>query len=80
VPHPGLTDFEWADPGYQVAFGSVTVADYHGSIRFGSPASASLHILLDLILEGGLEHLARPFSDELFQGRLSLNFCWLLQR
>jgi hypothetical protein len=59
VPHPRLTDFQRPDPRHQVAFGQVTVADHHGSIRFGSPTSTNLQLFLDFVLDGRLEHLAR---------------------
>jgi hypothetical protein len=80
VPNPGLTDFQRADPRQQVTFGQVTVTDHHGSTRCGSLASVSLQIFLHLVFDGRLEHLARPFSDELFQRSLGLNFSWLLKR
>jgi hypothetical protein len=31
-----------------------------------SPALVSLQVVVDFLLNGGLEHLARPFGDELF--------------
>jgi hypothetical protein len=66
VPHPGLTNFERADPRHQVALGQVAIADHDGSSALGSLAPVSLQILLDLVFDGRLEHSARPLGDELF--------------
>jgi hypothetical protein len=78
MPHPGLTDVERADPGHQVALGQVAVAHHHSPILRGAFTLVSLQILLDFVLNGRLPHLAGAFSNEVFQGRLSLKFYWLL--
>jgi hypothetical protein len=44
------------------------------------PATMSLEVFFDFLLDGGLKHFAGAFANELFQGTFGVKFCWPLQR
>jgi hypothetical protein len=56
----------------------VAVAHDGGPPFGGLPAAVGLEVCFDFLLNGGLEHFAGPFGDELFQGTFGVNFCWCL--
>jgi hypothetical protein len=78
VSYPRLTHLKRPDARQDGSLGQRPIAHHHGSMLRGALALVSLQILLDFVLDGRLQHLARAIGDELFQG--TLGFCSLLER
>jgi hypothetical protein len=69
VPNARLPDRDGSHPRHQLSLGQVAVTHDGGSALGGLPVAVGVEVVFNFLFNGGLEHFAGAFADELHPSR-----------